>query len=525
MEFIIFQFPRVMELRRPAIWSLWINKKIRELRFNFSTLFFLFLVLQVHSGFSQNQNNIWCFGDSAGINFSDTSNLITFSSALDSRGSCVSIADSSGQLLFYANTRATLPGFTTRVWNSTNQLMDGGDSIVGRGWYNELIIIPFPGSSSLYYLFSAGVTGFYGLFYSVIDMNENGGLGKVIQKNVPIHTYGTWDGLAAIKHANGRDWWLITKDNRSGSPNGSNVFTKYLITDTGITEILQPSGSFVYGSAGTMSFSRSGTKFLFATWAGLIEVFDFDRCTGLFSNPVVVSGVRLTGNKLTIGSAFSPNENVIYISQNDTTSYLFQYDLTAPNIATTKDTISTINSPKIAGGLLKLAPNDKIYWSCVWNNGVSNNYPYADTMFHTQNMNLSVISTPDSLGSACNFSLYGFYLGGKRTYWGLPNNPDYELGAEAGSVCDSLSNGLEGLTPLEDHIVVYPNPFTNELNLLSKYPIRTKLILRNALGQEIFRKTIGEKESINLSLLSDGIYFLELISEKGIQRMKLMKVK
>ena len=51
------------------------------------------------------------------------------------------------------------------------------------------------------------------------------------------------------------------------------------------------------------------------------------------------------------------------------------------------------------------------------------------------------------------------------------------------------------------------------------------LILWNAMGQEIFSKTIGEKEPINFSSLSEGSYFLELISEKGIQRMKFMKVK
>lgn len=41
------------------------------------------------------------------------------------------------------------------------------------------------------------------------------------------------------------------------------------------------------------------------------------------------------------------------------------------------------------------------------------------------------------------------------------------------------------------------------------------LILWNAMGQEIFSRTIGEKESINFSSLSEGSYFLELISEKG----------
>jgi hypothetical protein len=56
------------------------------------------------------------------------------------------------------------------------------------------------------------------------------------------------------------------------------------------------------------------------------------------------------------------------------------------------------------------------------------------------NMNLSVINQPDSLGSLCDFQPYSFYLGGKRTYLGLPNNPDYDLPALAGSPCDTLVN-------------------------------------------------------------------------------------
>jgi hypothetical protein len=55
--------------------------------------------------------------------------------------------------------------------------------------------------------------------------------------------------------------------------------------------------------------------------------------------------------------------------------------------------------------------------------------------------NLSVINQPDSLGLACDFQPFSFYLGGARTYYGLPNNPDYELGAWVGSPCDTLTVG------------------------------------------------------------------------------------
>jgi len=48
------------------------------------------------------------------------------------------------------------------------------------------------------------------LWYSVIDMNLNGGNGSVVQNNVILFndTLST-SGPQAVKHANGRDWWII----------------------------------------------------------------------------------------------------------------------------------------------------------------------------------------------------------------------------------------------------------------------------------------------------------------------------
>jgi len=503
-------------------WSLFTKIKCKLSCRISARIFIIFYILLNNSAIAQLQNSFWCFGDSAGINFSDTSNLISLTSALDTRGSCASIADSNGQLLFYAGTLGSYSGNHTFVFNINNQIMDGGDSIVGQAWYNELVIIPFPGSNNLYYLFSAGVTDLLGLYYSIIDMNENQGLGRVIQKNIQVHSYSTWDGMTAIKHANGRDWWLISKDNRSGSPNGSNDFTKHLITTQGITENSQSIGSYVSGNASTMTFSKTGNRFLFTTLAGLIEVLDFDRCTGQFSNPVIVSGIRLNGDMLTAGSAFSPNENVIYVSQNDTTSYLFQYDLTASNIPASKDTLSTIHSPRLAAGVLRLAPNDKIYWSCVWNNGITYNYPYSDTMYHTENMNLSVINSPDVVGSGCDFSLYSFYLGGKRTYWGLPNNPDYTLGEVSGSICDSLTNSVSENIYFE--FEMYPNPTTDKFYIKLNEEVQADFKMFDYLGRNVLSGKISRNQELDLVNFKPGIYYLELRILNKFFRRRIVKV-
>jgi len=67
-------------------------------------------------------------------------------------------------------------------------------------------------------------------------------------------------------------------------------------------------------------------------------------------------------------------------------------------------------------------------------------------------MNLSVINSPDSLGVACNFQPYSFNLGGKRSYFGLPNNPNYDMPPDSGSICDTLSS--VGISEIEITIML-----------------------------------------------------------------------
>ncbi|MBK9637018.1 MAG: hypothetical protein IPO63_04080 [Bacteroidetes bacterium] len=85
-------------------------------------------------------------------------------------------------------------------------------------------------------------------------------------------------------------------------------------------------------------------------------------------------------------------------------------------------------------------------------------------MFNYINSNLSVINQPDSLGLACDFQPFSFYLGGARTYYGLPNNPDYELGAWVGSPCDTLTVGITENNQKED--VFFQSWYNPEWNMI-----------------------------------------------------------
>ncbi|MFN8166424.1 MAG: hypothetical protein U0X76_09745 [Bacteroidia bacterium] len=55
------------------------------------------------------------------------------------------------------------------------------------------------------------------------------------------------------------------------------------------------------------------------------------------------------------------------------------------------------------------------------------------------------------------FSLIHFYLGGARAYWGLPNNPNYDLPAWHNSICDTI-NAITTLEPKQPELNVFYHP-------------------------------------------------------------------
>jgi hypothetical protein len=488
-------------------------------------LFFFLFTFKVNAQFS---NKIWCFGDSVGVDFTVPSNPVLFSSVMDCRGSCCSIADSTG-LLFYANdcNNYWITNIRGIIKNKLHQTMQNGDSIIADAYYDEMVIVPKPNSPHSFYLFHVDDNN-PGLYYSEINMNASGGLGAVILKNVQLQTFIPFPCVAVIKHGNGRDWWILFK--QSGIQNPNNSYNEYLITPNGIL------GPYIY-SLGTISttdlgqfnFNHSGTKLAYTDLRSIIEIYDFDRCTGIISNAINISPQNLNPPALTFSLEFSPNDSVLYVSTTSDTSYIFQYDVTAANIATTKDTVASFITPIYYGGFIKMAPDNKIYWSCAWNNG-SFNYPYDSSAFYPENMNLSVINNPNALGAACNFAPLSFYLGGKRTYYGLPNNPDYNMGAWVGSPCDTLSaiSQEQGVRSSELKVFYHSGwqkAFVNAMGLKGKtYLLR----MYDTLGNELFKET-GTLNSeyftkdLNCAAFSNGMYILSLQTEREKLICKFVK--
>ena len=205
-----------------------------KMRNNFVLAILLLLSIQCYS---QRQDRIWVFRDSSGIDFNNLSSPILFNSNVNNNTenhSCIS--DTSGQLLFYLNGRNPMHPDLLRICDRNGNTMLNGDSLFTDYTQTQgSVIIPFPSLPQHYLViyeqfWSASQNGFpYGIFYSVVDMTQNGGLGKVVSKNQPIVNHQIFsEKIAAVRHANGRDWWVLAHGL------GDNHFYEFLVDPAGI---------------------------------------------------------------------------------------------------------------------------------------------------------------------------------------------------------------------------------------------------------------------------------------------------
>ena len=477
---------------------------------------------------SQNRNLVWIFGDSTGVKFNNQLSPVAINSAMDSRGSSCSISDTSGNLLFYASGSDPLQlsiNETVKVRNALDQIMQNGDSIVGMIWYQELLITDLPGSSNLFYLFSVGVSVSDGLYYSIVDMNANGGQGAVIQKNIQLESFKCTDGLTAVKHGNGRDWWIIFR--RWDTVNDE--YYKYLVTPAGISNVsIDHVGTLTNNGFGKMKFTQEGSRFAYINFKGMLEIYDFDRCTGIISNPVTIHPEPPSSpfvNRFW-SCEFSANQRFLYVSTYSDSCYLYQYDLMNVDPANSRILLDSASNTLIGFGFLKRGLDQKVYFSKAYEcQAFPYCYPYPDSVYNYVNMNLSVINYPDSLGTACGYAPFSFYLGGKRTYYGLPNNPDYDLPALVGSPCDTLVGVSE--IPVQEqqpNLYVYYSPQwqTAFINANQLKGTSCKLQMFDAMGKLVFEESTKFNspyytKNLNCTSLAKGMYVVTL--EAGVQRL------
>ena len=285
------------------------------------------------------------------------------------------------------------------------------------------------------------------LMVTTLDINANGGAGKAVAKN-EILLSGEFMVPAAVRHGNGRDWWILMSDA------DENRHYRFLLTPEGFvgpdTQYIgtKPNPIGKNNSGAGNSFSPNGRYYVDNNSYTGFSIFEFDRCSGLLSNerrlnwPEPIPPYYTLRQESGSGIVFSPNERLLYVTATYDLSpspavplgskpYLFQFDLEAPDLATSIDTVNPIDPLKFHPYALnfeqmlgaEMGPDGRIY--------ITHNFrSYSRVLY------------PDVRGKGCKF-VYDEPDFGVGIAQSMPVFPNYRLGPLDGSPCDTL--GIDNL--------------------------------------------------------------------------------
>lgn len=347
---------------------------------------------------SQNEANIWYFGENAGLDFNSGTPVALLDGALNTFEGCSTISDENGSLLFYTD--------GTTVWNKNHIPMPNGTGLSGDSSSTQsAIIVPKPSDANIYYIFTVDNEGGpNGLQYSEVDMSSDSGLGDVtFNKNILLST-PVVEKISAVKSSTNNEFWVVAHRWNS------NEFISFNVSNLGvdIIPVVSPVGSFVGGSnlgnsQGQLKVSPDGTKLVVVRGNNLsnVELFDFNSSNGEVSNPMTILDYPSTSSINTLyGVEFSSNSNVLYVSV--TIGRIFQFNLNAGSLEDIINSQFEIITTGASLGALQLASDEKIYIAAF-------NSEY-----------LGIIEQPNELGAASSYQSNGAFLGGRLSKLGLP---------------------------------------------------------------------------------------------------------
>ncbi len=410
------------------------------------TLIWMAIQLFSLSMFGQKHDYIWVYGydnlpndpltskfGGAYIDFNESPpRSISINRKLNFRSTAAAMCDSTGKLLFYTNGIA--------IHNANNKLMDNGDSINydstiwvqsnTRGYTNVIgpLVVPSPVEDAEYYMFHTAWAFEYdssyvrirALYYTRIDMSANNGEGEVIEKN-QILLEGDLGWPAMCKHGNGRDWWLVIY--QLSRPQ----LISFLLSPDGVSgpmiqDIALGSGFPRHETPSKSVFSPDGRHYIRHDNFNGLRIFDFNRCTGVFSNQRIV---QYLDERYTWSAAFSEDSHFLYLSNPHLVYAMDMYNI---NNIQVMDTVGIFNQSYCA-------------------------YPFSTIVFEIQEgpdgeiygcglagstLCMSTIEKPKLPAPACEVAYGGFEL----SRWNsstICHFPHYRLGEYEGSPCDTLN--------------------------------------------------------------------------------------
>jgi Secretion system C-terminal sorting domain len=515
---------------------------------------------------AQNEK-IWFFGNGGGIKFTKSASAAWTTATtsplaqpagtspdMDAPAGCSVISQSNNDLALYSNGNRDLAYDPTSIvygnLNTTNK--DATQSV---------LIVPVPGFCSsqnpncrryIYFMTEpynkVGPT-WNGLTAYSVQMNNTYPAPNLSNSGPPLSLLGNntrfSEKLAAVPDGIGGIW--VVAHDYSTTLGGGNTFYKIHLTPTdiwpyAITSNIPLGSNFTTQSnlgdgshsdngtplsplpsnaQGQMKFSSDGTKLALALPASKqVDIFTFDKGTGAltfqktlnFSNPPY-------------GIEFSPNGNILYISQTGSAPILggppqYPYSIgqnivttIGPNLLDLNSTVNFITSSYNGNnyfGSLQLGPDKKIY------------------IARNNETRLAIITNPNGIGSTC-----GYVVGSSTASTGAQIAGTCKLGLPtmvAGMIDDSIPAGsaanfrnAKSSAKKKNILSLFPNPVIRSelhlsLSVLAAEPIQVFIsdISGKVVFSEMYDNTISEA-IVNTKHFKNGIYFLKAI--QGNQTM------
>ncbi len=425
-----------------------------------------------------------------------------------------SICDVSGNLMFYTN-GCNISGAADEILENgdginlgyVHQLQCDQDNYYNSG-YQSAVILPLPDLVNIYYLFHKNLTVINNpfdvksdtMFYSVIDMSLNSGMGKVTSKNIELQSGDISIGeLTAVKHANGKDWWLVTPK-RNSNTFYSFLFTKDGVVDTLIHTIGDTPKKQAEGGMQVV-FSPDGSKYFRSIPSGPVMMCGFDRTAGIFTDFDTIHVDYANWPSIANGCAVSPNGRFFYVCAE---LNIFQFDLWADDISASQVTVAEWDGFKAPVatifGQSQLGPDCKIYVSTI------------DSKYY------HVINNPDEPGLACNVTQHSFIFP-TPTGASIPSFPNYRLGPldNPGVPCTATVSTAPPPELIKIKVQAWPNPATDEISVSYTLPQskgEKRLVFTDLYGRAVHETPLpgaSGRVEVPVSHWAAGVYFFTVV--------------
>jgi hypothetical protein len=429
-------------------------------------ILFSFLIISfTNTLIAQKQDFIWLYGDepfdvinperradttrgatNIDFNYDPVRVYYEHDRVIDFAGANASLCDDDGKLLLYSNGQVLYDGSNRAITDTINRFIPD-DRIICSEWefanfgdnqmsiprglplMQRIIILKM---DDIYYAIYNSLDrckpDVYQLLVSKMIKNQITNDFELITKDSIVST-GSWTAnMHAVRHANGRDWWIVQI--------GSHLtkIDRWLLSPKGIAYVgeqdylpiannratgqisFSPDGRYMAYNCG-IDFTETGSRFAIA---------EFDRCTGTLGDRAYTS--FMSGNA--ISSGFSHDSRYVYYSDRER---LYQCDMESGSMPDVID--SCIEIAEIDGfgiqigsffftanfGPMLLGPDGRMYISPTT----------------TSNRHMSVIEYPYEYGEGSDVRQHSVTMN-TQFFRNIPNLPHYRLGPLDGSPCDTL---------------------------------------------------------------------------------------